>query len=144
MFNRYYDDFQVGDTYVTKGRTITEADIVNFCYLSGDWNPLHSDAEFCKEQPFKQRIAHGMLVLSAAGGLVPMAEGTVAAFYGMEKVRFVHPTFAGDTIRVHLRVTEKVDKGPGGVIAHEFVVRNQRGEDAIVALFKALMNRRSA
>ena len=104
------DDLEVGDSFTTKGRTITEADIVNFAALTWDTYPLHVDAEWASKTMFGERIAHGMLVLSYAAGLVPMQPGPIVAFYGMEKVRFFAPTKIGDTIRVHVELKEKEER----------------------------------
>jgi acyl dehydratase len=137
---RYYDDFQVGDVEVTRARTITETDIVNFAAFSGDWYPLHTDIEYAKRGPFGERIAHGMLVLSVATGLMPLYEMAIVAFYGMDKVRFTAPTKIGDTIHVELEVIEKQDKGDlGGVIALKESVKNQRGEDVAVSTMRVLI-----
>ena len=97
MLARYLDDLNVGDSFVTKGRTITEADLVDFAALTWDNYPLHVDAEWASKTMFGERIAHGMLVLSYAAGLVPMQPGPIVAFYGMEKVRF----FSSDEDRRH-------------------------------------------
>ena len=102
LFARYADDLEVGDSFTTKGRTITEADLVNFAALTWDTYPLHVDAEWASKTMFGERIAHGMLVLSYAAGLVPMEPGPIVAFYGMDKVRFFAPTKIGDTLRVHV------------------------------------------
>jgi acyl dehydratase len=137
---RYYDDFQIGDVEVTRARTITEADIVNFAAFSGDWYPLHTDIEYAKKGPFGERIAHGMLILSVATGLMPLYEMAIVAFYGMDKVRFTAPTKIGDTIHVELEVTDKQDKGDiGGVIALKESVKNQNGEDVAVCGMKVLI-----
>ena len=141
---RYYDDFQVGDIEVTRARTITETDIVNFAAFSGDWYPLHTNIEYAKRSPFGERIAHGMLVLSVATGLMPLYEMAIIAFYGMDKVRFTAPTKIGDTIHVELEVIEKQDKGePGGVISLKESVKNQRGEDVAISTMKVLIARKS-
>ncbi|MBE0431723.1 MAG: MaoC family dehydratase N-terminal domain-containing protein [Dehalococcoidia bacterium] len=137
---QYYEDFQIGNRTVTRGRTITEADIVNFAGFSGDWYPLHTDAEYAKRMPFGERIAHGMLVLSVASGLMPLYDLAIIAFYGMEKVRFVAPTKIGDTIHVEAEVVEKQDKGDlGGVVSFKQSVKNQRGEDVVVSLMRILI-----
>ena len=80
MLARYFDDLEVGDSFTTKGRTITEADLVNFAALTWDTYPLHVDAEWASKTMFGERIAHGMLVLSYAAGLVPMQPGPIVAF----------------------------------------------------------------
>lgn len=142
---RYYDDFQVGDIEVTRARTITETDIVNFAAFSGDWYPLHTDIEYAKKSPFGERIAHGMLVLSVATGLMPLYEMAIIAFYGMDKVRFTAPTKIGDTIHVELEVIEKQDKGElGGVVSLNESVKNQRGEDVAISTIKVFIAKKSS
>lgn len=142
MLNRYYEEIQIGDHYTSRGRTITEADIVNFSGLTGDWYPLHTDMEYAKNTVFKQRIAHGMLVLSIGTGLVPLTPGFLVAFYGMEQVRFTNPTFIGDTIYVEDEVIEKNDKGDkGGVISFRRVIKKQTGETVVSLIAKALISK---
>lgn len=128
----------------SRGRTITEADIVLFSAFSGDWYPLHTDIEYASRTPFKQRIAHGLLVLSVASGLIKINPGVVYAFYGMERVRFLHPTFIGDTLYVESEVLEKVDKGPTrGLVTFRQDVVNHRGEVVCTSLIKVLLNKRT-
>lgn len=137
---QYFEDFQVGDKTVTRGRTVTETDIVNFAAFSGDWYPLHTNVEFAKKTPFGERIAHGMLVLSVASGLMPLYDMAIVAFYGMDKVRFMAPTKIGDTLHVELEVVDKQDKGElGGVVTLKESIKNQRGEDAAVSTVKVLV-----
>jgi len=127
----------------TRARTITETDIVNFAAFSGDWYPLHTDVEYAKKGPFGERIAHGMLVLSVAVGLMPLYEMAIVAFYGMDKVRFTAPTKIGDTIHVELEVIDKQDKGDfGGVVSLKKSVKNQRGEDVAVSTMKVLISKK--
>ncbi len=141
---KYFEDYEVGDVFKTRGRTITEADIVNFCMFSGDWYPLHSDVEYAKNSPFGERIAHGLLVLSATSGLMPVTEMAIVAFYGMDKVRFAAPTKIGDTLHMEIEVLEKKDKGePGGVITFQSNIKNQRGEDAAISIMKIFMAKKS-
>jgi acyl dehydratase len=134
-----FEDFQVGDRLVTRARTVTEADIVNFAALSGDWYPLHVDVEYAATSSFGQRIAHGMLVLSIASGLMPLTDWALVAFYGMDHVRFLRPTFIGDTIHVEAEVTSCQRKEKGGVVNFKQIVKNQRGEEVVVADFKVLV-----
>ncbi|MDY6850550.1 MAG: MaoC/PaaZ C-terminal domain-containing protein [Thermodesulfobacteriota bacterium] len=139
---KYFEDFKVGEVFKTRARTITEADIVNFCAFSGDWYPLHSDIEYAKKSPFGQRIAHGMLVLSATSGLMPLYDWAIVAFYGMEKVRFLNPTVIGDTLRLEMEVVETQDKGDkGGVISLDQRVKDQNGTDKVVTIMKLFVGK---
>ena len=142
---RYFEDFHMGDVETTRARTITEADIVNFAAFSGDWYPLHTHTKYARKGPFGERIAHGMLVLSVAMGLMPLYEMAIVAFYGMDKVRFTAPTRIGDTIHVELEVVDKQDKGDiGGVVALKESIKNQKGEDVAVSIMKVLIARKPA
>ena len=140
---KYFEDFTAGEIAVTRARTITETDIVNFAALTGDWYPLHTDIEYAKKGPFGERIAHGLLILSIANGLMPLYDMARVAFYGMDKVRFTAPTKIGDTIHVELEVVEKQDKGDiGGVITLKEYVKNQRGENVALSTKKVLIAKR--
>jgi len=142
---RYFEDFQVGDKIVTRGRTITEADIVMFSAFSGDWHPLHTDVEYAKRGPFKERIAHGFLVLSVASGLLPLSEIAITAFYGIDKLRFIAPVKLLDTIHVEFEAVEKQEKDDrGGVITFRQTVRNQRGEEVVVGTMRSLIAKRKS
>jgi 3-hydroxybutyryl-CoA dehydratase len=144
LFARYFDDIEVGDSFTTKGRTITEADLVNFAALTWDTYPLHVDAEWASKTMFGERIAHGMLVLSYAAGLVPMQPGPIVAFYGMEKVRFFLPTKIGDTIRVHVELKEKEERDENlGLATFHNTVLNQRDETVAKSINKVVLNRRA-
>ena len=97
---------------VTQGRTITEADVVNFSGVSGDFNHIHTDSAQMAKSSFGERIAHGMLILSAASGLIwqtrsDLERESVVAFYGMDELRFTAPTFIGETIQVEREIIEK-------------------------------------
>ena len=142
---RYFEDFQVGGKIVTRGRTITEADIVMFSAFSGDWHPLHTDVEYAKKGPFKERIAHGFLVLSVASGLLPLSEIAIIAFYGIDKLRFVNPVKLLDTIHVEFETVEKQERDErGGVITFQQTVRNQRGEEVAVGTMRTFIARRAS
>jgi 3-hydroxybutyryl-CoA dehydratase len=142
---KYFEDFAVGEVLVTRARTITETDIVNFAALTGDWYPLHTDVEYAQKGPFGERIAHGMLILSIANGLMPLCDMAIVAFYGMDKVRFTAPTKIGDTIHVELEVMEKQDKGDiGGIITLKEYVKNQRGENVSLSTKKVLIGKKPA
>ena len=138
----YLEDFQVGQKITTRARTVTETDIVNFAALSGDWYGIHVDAELAKETIFGGRIAHGFLVLSIASGFITPYEVAVIAFYGMDKVRFTGPVKIGDTIHLEAEVIEIQDKGEFGVVANQWRIKNQRGEDVAVLITKAAVARK--
>ncbi|MBI4670839.1 MAG: MaoC family dehydratase N-terminal domain-containing protein [Chloroflexi bacterium] len=128
---KYLQDFQVGQEIVSAGRTITETDLVNFAALTWDTNPMHTDAEYGKTTLFGERIAHGMLGLSYAIGLVwqiGVLEGTVIAFRGLE-MKFKGPLKIGDTMHVVAQVVEtKPIRNAGGIVVIELRVLNQRDE----------------
>jgi len=134
-----FADVEAGDTEVTQGRTITEADVSNFAGVSGDFNHLHTDAERMSESMFGERIAHGMLVVSAATGLLwqartPDEREAVVAFYGIDDLRFRQPTYIGDTIRVETEVleTRAQEEGPGnGTVRSEVAITNQRDQTVV-------------
>ncbi|HSM55552.1 MAG TPA: MaoC/PaaZ C-terminal domain-containing protein [Candidatus Sulfomarinibacteraceae bacterium] len=129
---RYFEDFEVGQTIVTAGRTITEGDIVRFAGLSGDFNQIHTDAAYAEAGMFGERIAHGLLVLSIASGLAVqtgMIEGTVLAFRELEW-KFSRPVMIGDTVHVVIEVmeTKALARLGGGNVTMKVSVLNQRDE----------------
>ena len=128
---RYFDEIEVGEEYESPGRTVTEADIVIFAGLSGDYNVLHTDAEFMKESIFGERIAHGLLGLAIQSGLLTrgMQAYATLAFVGL-RWKFKGPIKIGDTIRVRAKVTGKKEtsKPDRGIVTLERQVVNQRGE----------------
>lgn len=144
----YFEDFEIGATSTSRGRTVTEADIVNFAGLSGDFVELHMNEEYAAKGPFGRRIAHGLLVLSISSGLgVRMHDlsDTIIAYYGIDRLRFVKPTFIGDTVRVIKKVVDKLEKQPDrGVLTFETNVVNQNGEPVIVYTDKLMLRRRPA
>jgi acyl dehydratase len=139
VYDRFYDEVVVGDSGTYGGVTVTEAHLVGFAGLVGDHHPLHVDAEFAAKSRYGQRIAHGFLVLSLSSGLFPMKREAVLAFYGMDGVRFVKPTFIGDTLSCRLTVTSKTDKSVGGVVETGLEMINQRDEVVAVATMRILV-----
>jgi 3-hydroxybutyryl-CoA dehydratase len=114
-----------------------------FSAFSGDWYPLHTDKEYAAKTQFKQRIAHGMLILSVATGLLKFEPGIVVAFYGMDNVRFTNPTFIGDTIHLEVKVVDLVDKGPtNGIVTVIQEIKKQTNETVAVATMKILINKK--
>lgn len=129
---QYFEDIRVGDEYVSPGRTVTEADIVAFAGLSGDYNILHTDAEYMRTSIFGERIAHGLLGLALQSGLGTRAMArpfATLAFLGL-RWRFKAPIKIGDTIKVRLEVTDKreTSKPDRGIVVIQRSVLNQRGE----------------
>ncbi|MFC0524665.1 MaoC/PaaZ C-terminal domain-containing protein [Pontibacillus salicampi] len=143
MFTKYFEQYEVGETWESHGRTITETDLVNFSALSGDWFPLHTDIEYAKNTAFQQRVAHGALILSISTGLIDLEPGKVVAFYGIEKLRFIRPTFIHDTISVALEIVDLEDKGETGVVTVREKIVNQAGKTAVDGVLKLLVNKYS-
>lgn len=142
LYAKYFDEYEVGESWSSRGRTITEAHIINFAGVSGDWFPLHTDAVYAKQTAFHERIAHGMLVLSAATGLLLLHPDIVVAFYGMDRVRFVNPTLIGDTIHLEMVVEDLQDKQNGtGVVTSELRVVKQTGDPVIISTVKMLLKK---
>lgn len=139
MFNRLFAEYEVGEVWKSRGRTVSEADIVNFAGISGDFYVLHTDAEYAKETPFGQRIAHGMLILSIATGLMEFIPGKVIAFYGIDQLRFTVPTFIGDTVHVEMELLEKLVRKSGGLLMIKLEVKKQTGKPVIVGTLKILV-----
>lgn len=133
MQGLYFEEFNEGMILETRGRTITETDVVNFAGISGDFNPMHTNEEFAKTTQFGKRVSHGMAVLSMATGLayqMGFLEGTVLAFTGLEW-KFRAPVFIGDTVRVRITVTKKreMKRAGGGFVTCDIQVLNQ--DDAV-------------
>ena len=129
---KYWEDFEVGMRFITRGRTVTEADIVNFAGVSGDWNPIHVDVEHARKGPFGERIAHGILGLAIASGLMQTLElypDTLVAFLGLTW-RFRGPIKIGDTIRVEQVIAEKREtkNKDRGIITMATKILNQRDD----------------
>lgn len=126
----YFEDYELGRTIVTDARTITEADVVNFAGLSGDFNPMHTDAVYAAKTPFGQRVAHGALVFSIATGLayrMRFLEGTVLAFRSVDEWKFSAPVLIGDTVYCDVEVVElkEASKLGGGIVTFSVKVYNQ-------------------
>ncbi|MEX1018953.1 MAG: MaoC/PaaZ C-terminal domain-containing protein [Litorilinea sp.] len=128
----FFEEFTPGDAVTSVGRTITETDVVNFAALSGDWNLIHTDAEYSKGHMFGQRVAHGLLILSVASGLavrMGFMEDTILAFRSLEW-KMQRPIFIGDTMRVRLTVedTKAMKRLGGGLVNFKVEVLNQSEE----------------
>ena len=142
----YFEDFEVSGDLVTRGRTITEADLVAFAGLTGDYTELHTNEEYAKSTKFGRRIAHGALIFSISMGLstrTNLLDDTLLAFAGVDKLRFVSPVFIGDTIHAVKRVVERKELGMGqGTVEFETRVLNQKGELVLVYRDKMLVKKR--
>lgn len=140
---RCYDDLSLGDSQLTRARTITETDVVNWCALTGDWFFLHSDAEAAARSMFGQRIAPGMMVLAFSGGLgVPPDSTAILANYGTDRIRYPRPTFIGDTVHLELEVVAKEERdGSSGIVDFRWDVLNQNGETVAASRLRVLMAR---
>lgn len=128
----YFEEIEIGAEYVTRGRTITESDIVQFAALTGDYNPMHTNAEYMSAHPMGQRVAHGMLTLSYAVGQIyqlGFMEGTVIAFRGIE-MKFSLPVFIGDTLHCTVKIVGKKEmrRLGGGIVDAEVKIINQEGK----------------
>jgi len=140
----YFEEFQTGQRIFTAGRTITEADIVGFAGLSGDYNQIHVDADYSAKAPFGQRVAHGLLVTAVASGLAMQTgvmEGTVLAFREINEWKFIKPVFIGDTVHVVLEVKETKDlrRIGGGSVMIEIGVVNQKDETVMKGVWTVLI-----
>jgi len=140
----YFEEFEVGQVITSPGRTITEADIVNFAGLSGDYTQIHTDGEFAKSTPFGKRIAHGLLIVAIASGLAArtgILEGTVLAFREIRNWKFMSAVFIGDTVHVVMEVkeTKELRRIGAGAVIIELRVKNQNDEIVMKGEWNTLM-----
>jgi acyl dehydratase len=127
----YFDDVEVGQEWESVGRTVTQTDIVNFAGVSGDYNPIHMDHEFCKTTVFREPIAHGLLVLSISSGLGLMYPPMrTLAFMSIKDWKFLEPVYIGDTIRNRSKIIDKEERSRGrrGVITWQRTIVNQHNK----------------
>ncbi|MDK2823999.1 MAG: hypothetical protein PWQ67_1984 [Clostridia bacterium] len=147
MVGKYFDEWVIGEEYVTPARTITETDVVMFAAMSGDYNELHTSDEFGKTTPFGKRIVHGLLGLAISHGLLfrlGILEGTALAFLSIDSWQFKVPIFFGDTIHVKVKVIDKKassSKPDRGVIKLKLQIIKQDGSVAQEGI-KTLMVKR--
>ena len=142
----YFEEIEEGLEVASPGRTVTEADVVLFAGLSGDYNQLHTNAEYARGTPFGQRIAHGLLGLAIASGLLGrlgLFEGTAIAFMGLGW-KFKAPILIGDTVSLTARVRRRRElrRLGGGVVVLGLAVRYQRGESVQEGEWTALVKSR--
>jgi acyl dehydratase len=129
QLNGYFDELEVGtSTGVSRGRTLTETDVVTFMMITGNWAEIHSNTEFAATTPYGQRLVQGSLVLSISQGLFTTGRA-VAAFAGLDKLRFHRPVFIGDTVTVECVLLDKKEKDDRfGLATWEMRVSNQAGK----------------
>ena len=137
-----FEGVEPGQAFTTRARTVTEADVVGFAALTGDWHPQHADAEWAAASPFGERIAHGMLVLSLAAGLVPFEPERVLALRRVSDATFKRPVRLGDTLRVVGRVAEAAPVGDdAGLVTLAWAVVNQDDRTVCRARVEVLWRR---
>ena len=140
----FFEEFSIGQHIISTARTVTESDVVTFAGLSGDYTQIHTDAEFSKNTPFGQRVAHGLLGIAIASGLTTrtgVLEGTVLAFREINEWKFSKPIFIGDTVHVELTVkeTKALPRLEGGSVIIELSVKNQHEEVTMKGLWTVLV-----
>lgn len=145
----YFEDFAPGQKYVTPARTVTEADVVNFAGLSGDYNPLHTDAAYAEGTIFKGRIAHGMLGLTIVTGLTArmgIFDGTAVGLLEIDEWKFLKPIYLGDTVRAEMIITEKKETrhADRGLLLRQVNLVNQHDTIVQQGIIKVMMKRKPA
>jgi 3-hydroxybutyryl-CoA dehydratase len=137
-----FEALETGQEFTTRGRTVTEADVVAFAALTGDWHPQHADAAWAAASPFGERIAHGLLVVSLAAGLVPFDPGRVVALRRVADATFKRPVRFGDTLHVEGRIAELSPvSDDAGLVAFTWSVVNQGGRVVCRARVEVLWRR---
>ncbi|MDQ8034439.1 MAG: MaoC/PaaZ C-terminal domain-containing protein [Bordetella sp.] len=142
FLSRHFDEIEVGETFRSRGRTITESDIVQWCALTADWYVLHTNSHHAASTRFGQRIAPGLMVLAYAAGLgIPADSPSIVANYGSDSLRFTAPTFIGDTLHLQSEVLDKVVKREGrdGVVRLRWNMYNQDGTLVMASDLQVLM-----
>jgi acyl dehydratase len=142
MIDAPFGELEIGQRKVSRGRTLTETDVVNFCMLTGNWLELHANAEFARTTMFGQRIVQGSLIFSIANAMIPFDPEVIEAFYGCDKLRFLKPTFIGDTIWSTAEIVRLEDRGDKhGVATCLLQAVNQREEVVMTCEFSLLVRR---
>ena len=149
MRGLYWEDWEIGAEFVSPARTVTETDIVAFAGLSGDYNPLHINEEYCKNTIFGSRIAHGPLVYAIAAGLLfqlHLYDDTLIAFLGFDSLKFTKPVKPGDTIHAQIKILEKRETSnpERGLMKRQLQVLNQHGDVVQEGIQTFLLKRKPA
>lgn len=143
--SQFFEDYILGDFRETLGRTITETDFVMHAGQTGDFFPHHMDKEWCKTQPFKERIAHGTLTFSVAIGMTATEINPEAFSKGYDRLRFIKPVHIGDTIHVKVTISDKSEskKPEFGQVVEHVEVFNQKDEIVLVCDHILLANKKA-
>ncbi len=142
LISKPFPELSVGEKGVSNGRTLTETDVVNFCMLTGNWLELHANREFAKHTLYGQRLVQGSLVFSVGNAMLPFDPGVVEAFYGVDRLRFLRPTFINDTIHAEAEITALREKGDRhGIATLDLQVVNQRDETVMRCNFSLLIRK---
>ena len=142
MINLPFPELAVGQTRTSRGRTVTETDVVNFCMLTGNWLEIHANAEFAKHALYGQRLVQGSLVFAIVNALIPFEPEVVEAFYGVDRLRFLKPTFINDTLWARTEIIELTDRDPKFGVANSLLTGvNQRSETVMRCEFKLLVRK---
>ncbi len=142
MMNLPFGELTIGDRARSRGRTITETDVVNFCMLTGNWLEIHANSEFSAQSMYGQRVVQGGLVFVVVNALFGFEAEVVEAFYGVDKLRFLKPTFIGDTLHAEREIIGLRDKGEHhGVATAKLRAVNQRAEDVLSCEFSLLFRK---
>lgn len=145
---RYFEEFEIGDTFVTPRRTITETDLIQFAGMSGDFNPIHTDHVYAADSPYGQPVVYGLLVLSVVTGLTArlgIFDGTIIAMLGIDDWKFSGPVFVGDTIHVRMSIISKreTSRSDRGILVRGYEVLNQRDEVVQTGSMTLMIRRRA-
>jgi len=142
MLDSPFNELDIGQKKISVGRTFTETDVVNFCMLTGNWLELHANAEFAKKTTYGQRLVQGGLVFVVVNAQLPFDSELIAAFYGTDRLRFVKPTFIGDTVHAETEIIDLRDKDEDhGVVTIKLHGVNQRREIVMSCEFKLLVRK---
>lgn len=140
MIDRPFPELEIGEVRRSRGRTLTETDVVNFCMLTGNWLEIHANAEFARATAHGQRIVQGSLVFSVVNALIAFDSSVVEVFYGVDRLRFLKPSFIGDTLWARSEITALRPRPDGtGVVTCELKGVNQRRETVMRCDFSLLI-----
>jgi len=140
MIDRPFSELCIGDVKYSRGRTVTETDVVNFCMLTGNWLEIHANTEFAKATGHGERIVQGSLIFSIVNALLPFDPSVVQVFYGVDKLRFLKPSFIGDTLWARAETARLEQRSDGtGVATCDLQGINQRRETVMRCDFSLLI-----